>query len=518
MGSRHPARRKTALSTVLTTATLITATLIAATVVTAVLIPSDLAAQQAPATMSLDEAVQLARRYSPSYRQQANDESVADWSVRAAYGQLLPTLSVGGGLSWRGGGTPRIAGLSGDELGLSRTPDYLFSDYSISLGWSVSGGTFFRMAQERAAREATTARIEAAAYTLETNVTRQYLAALRARDAVELAQRELASTDEALKLAQARFEAGAAPRMDAAQAEVERGRAEVTLLQAQAAEETEKLRLLQAIGMDLDQTVELTTELSVFEPTWTLEELSHAAMQNHPQLMAARAAESSGRAAARAARMSYLPTISVGGGWSGYTQRSQDQSYLITQAQSSAQRSIDSCERTNDLYSRLANPLPPQDCAALAFTEADRAAIISSNSLFPFDFTGQPPSFGLSVSMPIFNGFQREAQVQQASAAAEDAKHQRREEELNRQATVATSYLAVQTAYRAVGIEERNVGAAAEQLELARERYRLGAGSILELTQAQATMARADQAHLAALYSFHENLADLESAVGRSLR
>ena len=485
---------------------------------TAFLMTSDLGAQQAPATMSLEEAVQLARRHSPGYRQQVNDESVADWNVRAAYGALLPSLTLGAGMDWRGGGTPRIAGLSGEELGLRRTPDYLFSDYSVFLGWSMSGGTFFRMAQERAARDATTARIEAAAYTLETNITRQYLAALRARDAVELAERELSSTDEALKLAQARVEAGAAPRMDQAQAEVERGRAEVTLLQAQASAETEKLRLLQSIGLDLDQPVDLTTELAVFEPVWTQEELMQAAMQSHPQLAAARAAESAGRAAARAARMSYLPTISVGGGWSGYTQHSMDEGYLINSAQTSAARNIASCERTNDLYSRLADPLPPQDCSELVFTEADRSRIVSANSLFPFDFTKQPPAFGLNVTLPIFNGFAREAQVQQASAAAQDAKHQRREEELSRRTTVATSYLAVQTAYRAVAIEERNVAAAAEQLELARERYRLGAGSILELTQAQATMARADQAHLAALYSFHENLADLESAVGRPLR
>lgn len=470
-------------------------------------------AQQAPPTLSLEDAVQLARRYSPGYRQQVNDEAVADWSVRAAYGALLPSLTVDGGLGWRAGGTPRFGELSGQT-----TPDVLSSDYSISLGWQVSGGTFFQMAEERAAREATNARIEAAAYTLETDITRQYLAALRARDAVLIAERELASTDEAMKLAQARVEAGAAPRMDAAQAEVERGRAEVTLLQAQAAEETEKLRLLQRIGLDLEQTVDLTTQLTVFQPNWTLEELMATAMQSHPQLMAARAAESSGRAAARAARMSYLPTITVGGGWTAYTQISRDESFLINRAQLSAQDRIESCQRTNDLYARLADPLPPEDCSRFSFTDADRAGILSANSIWPFDFTKNPPSFGMSVRMPIFNGFVREAQVQQASAAAEDAKHQRREEELNRRTTVATSYLAVQTAYRAVALEERNLVAAAEQLELARERYRLGAGSILELTQAQATMARADQAHLEALYSFHENLADLESAVGRSLR
>jgi outer membrane protein len=481
--------------------------------VLAVLVTVPVDAQQAPPTMSLEDAVQLARRHSPGYRQQVNDEAVADWNVRAAYGALLPSLTVDGGLGWRAGGTPRFGELSGQA-----TPDVLSSDYSISLGWQMSGGTFFRMAQERAAREATNARIEAAAYTLETDITRQYLAALRARDAVRIAERELASTDEALKLAQARVDAGAAPRMDAAQAEVERGRSEVTQLQAQAAEETEKLRLLQVIGLDLEQTVDLTTQLTVFEPDWTLEELMATAMQSHPQLMAARAAESSGRAAARAARMSYLPTISIGGGWSAYTQVSRDEGFLITRAQTSAENRIESCQRTNDLYARLADPLPPEDCSTYAFADEDRAAILNANDIWPFNFTKNPPSFGMSIRMPIFNGFVREAQVQQASAAAEDAKHQRREEELNRRTMVATSHLAVHTAYRAVAIEERNVVAATEQLELARERYRLGAGSILELTQAQATMARADQAHLEALYSFHENLAELESAVGRSLR
>jgi outer membrane protein len=124
-------------------------------------------------------------------------------------------------------------------------------------------------------------------------------------------------------------------------------------------------------------------------------------------------------------------------------------------------------------------------------------SVLEANSAWPFNFTRSRHGVGReAVSLPIFNGFTREAQVQTAAAAAEDAKHQRREEELNRRATVATAYLALQTAYRAVAIEERNVAAAAEKLELARERYRLGAGSILELTQAQATKARADQAHL----------------------
>jgi outer membrane protein len=476
------------------------------------------AAQQPPATLSMEEAVQLARRYNPSFRMQANDEAVADWQVRAAYGSLLPSLTSSLGVDWQAGGIPNIGLLSGEDFGLVRSPDYFFSRYGLGVNLNVSGGTFFRIAQERAAREATRARIDAAAFTLEADVTRAYLTALRTRDAVQLARQELESAQQALQLAEGRVAAGAGTRLDAAQAEVEAGRAEVALLQAQAAEEMEKLRLLQRLGLDVEHTVELTTELQMFEPHWRLEELTQAALQQHPQLRSARAAESASRAAARSARMSYLPSINFSGGWSGTTRTTRDEGYLLDQAEESALNRIRSCENTNDLYSRLAQPLPPQDCTRFAMTDAMRAQVLAANDVFPFNFTKRPPSFGLSVSMPIFNGFTREAQLQSASAAAEDARYQRRDEELSRRTTVATSYLALQTAYRSVAIEERNVAAAAEHLELARERYRLGAGSILELTQAQATKARADQAHLTAIYSFHENLATLEAAVGQRLR
>jgi len=69
-----------------------------------------------------------------------------------------------------------------------------------------------------------------------------------------------------------------------------------------------------------------------------------------------------------------------------------------------------------------------------------------------------------------------------------------------------------------VRLEERNRALAAEQLRLAQERYRVGAASFLELSDAETIRARADRAHLAAVYAFHEALAALEAAVGRRLR
>jgi outer membrane protein len=122
------------------------------------------------------------------------------------------------------------------------------------------------------------------------------------------------------------------------------------------------------------------------------------------------------------------------------------------------------------------------------------------------------------VSLPIIDGFTRERNVHQARVQAEDAEHRRRAQELNQRAEVTTNMLALETAWRRVTLEERNSVTATEQLQLAQERYRLGAGSILELTQAQETKIRADFAQLDAVYSFHETLAALEAAVGIPLR
>jgi outer membrane protein TolC len=135
---------------------------------------------------------------------------------------------------------------------------------------------------------------------------------------VVIARRELETADEALRLAEARMEAGAATRLDVAQAEVERGRAEVALLQAQAAEETEKLRLLQRLGTRSASTTSSSRRRwRSSSRRWALDELTRLALQRAPAAdVAARASESASRSAARAARMQYLPSSASAGGWS----------------------------------------------------------------------------------------------------------------------------------------------------------------------------------------------------------
>ena len=476
------------------------------------------AAQNAPATLTLDEAIKLAQRYNPAFRIQSNDAGVADWQLVEQYANLLPTVNVNSSVGYQAPGTPNVGGLTAAELGISKTPALYRSSYGIGGGVSVSGATFFNIAQARANRNATDAQVAAATYTLAADVTRDYLAAMRSRDAVNVAKQSLEAARESKKLADARVEAGAATRLDGAQADVAAGRAEVALIQAENQFENDKLRLLQRIGVNLDRDVELTSTFDIFEPTWSLEELTKQSMANHPQLRAARASESARVAAARASKMQYLPTLSLNGGWGGYGRALGDRNAVIAGARSSVQSQKDNCEFNN----RFAQVLPggingyPKDCSTYVFTNDMEKAAIASNDLF--SFTSAPPSFSATISFPIFDGFSRESRMQQARADADDAKQSRRAAELQQQTLVATSQRNVVAAHKSVEIEQRNVKAADTALELARERYRLGAGTFLELAQAQTGKAQAARDYLNAVYSFHENVAALEAAVGQPLR
>ncbi|MGH7464981.1 MAG: hypothetical protein ACREK1_07385, partial [Longimicrobiales bacterium] len=80
----------------------------------AVLIPAaPAAAQQAPAMLTLDEALRIARSGNPEFLRTANDLDVAGSSIRSAWGAFLPNL--GTTLNFSGSRSTDLTGL--DDFG-----------------------------------------------------------------------------------------------------------------------------------------------------------------------------------------------------------------------------------------------------------------------------------------------------------------------------------------------------------------------------------------------------------------
>lgn len=476
------------------------------------------AAQALPAELTLEDALRIAERNNPGYRIAANDLEAADWSVRSAYGQWIPSASLNTGITYQGSGEQRFGTLTAEQLGFGGQPSYLLSNYSLNASMQISGTTLLTPGQAKAQRDATSATIQNTLAQLNFFVTQTYLAVRREGEGLRLAEQELERAELNLRLSEGQLEIGTATRVDVTQAEVAVGRAQVGVLQAQNAVRTAKLRLAQQLGVQPDADFELVTDFALTEPMWTEGQLSALAIEQNPQLLALRANESSADYGVKIARSAYFPSLSLSASTSGFTRQASSSDFLVNQARASAAGQMDQCEALNQLFVRLADPLPTSDCSSFALTPQAEQAIIDGNNVFPFDFTGSPAVFSLSINVPIFQGLSRQNRLEEARVQRDDVRHRVRQQELQLAADLSAGLGNVRTAYETARIEERNQVAADEQLRLAQEQYRLGTVSFLQLVEAETVKAQADRALVDAIFTYHENVASLEATVGTSLR
>jgi outer membrane protein len=278
------------------------------------------------------------------------------------------------------------------------------------------------------------------------------------------------------------------------------------------------MRLLQFLGLAVEQDFEPATPFPLTEPTWELDELRGVAVSDNPEMVARRLGSDAAAIGVRTAKSAYLPTLSINTGWSGFTREASSTDFQIAQSQAQVASAIASCVRTNDLYSRLANPLPAIDCTQFAYTDAQRDAILAANNQFPFSFVGSPPSIGLQLSVPIFQGLSRQRNVEAARLQRDDLVHQVREQELALEADLAIGLANARTLYQSALLEERNRALADQQLRLARERYQLGAITFVELVDAQTVLEQAEADRIGAVFAYHDSITNLEALVGTSLR
>jgi outer membrane protein len=472
-----------------------------------------------PTNLTLDEAIEAARRNNPGFQATRNDLDVADWQVRSAYGAWLPRASASGSLQWQEGRNQSFGLFTTQQiLGVDKPPDYYLSGYSLGLSYTLSGATLMEPGRAKKAREATTALVRDSEAQLAQGVTRSYLEVLRQEEGLLLAMQELERAEINSRLARGRLEVGSATALDVNQAEVAVGRAQVAVLLSENAVHNAQLRLLQLIGVELDQEVSLATRFQVEDPRWTEGELLQLALDRNPNLASLRGLLASSEQEVKIARSAYFPSLSLSAGISGFTREASESGFLINQAEASADAQIAQCNALNELFRRLADPLPPSDCSQFGLTDSDRRQIIDGNDVFPFDFTRQPATASLTVSIPIFQGLSRQFQLEGAKADRNDLRYRVREAELALRAELAAGLANLRTAHQTALIEERNQVVADEQLRLAQEQYRLGLVSFLELVEAETVKAQADRERVQAVFAYHDAVAELEYLVGSSLR
>ena len=474
-------------------------------------------------SLTLAEAMEQARSNSPAYRQTINNANPAKWAVRNAYGSLLPSVTAAGDLGYIGSGQTNIGG------GLVQpTSAFLTSGYSLGLFWQLDGRVLSAPGQQKALQHATDEDISGAGITLRAEITTQYLNALQAAAQVDVARQQVVRNQDFLRLARARYEVGQATLLDVRQAEVAKGQSDVALLRAEQANNEAKLDLVRRMGVEPPVPVEqiaLTDSFPVQAPEFKVEELLTLADDQNPGLRSQRARQQAATWGVRAAKSEFLPSLSLRAGWSGFTQEFTNENLLLGQSLINAQSQASGCQFDNQVRTAL-DLGAPVDCfgsvglnsTGTALRDDVAAGIRASNDVFPFDYTGEPFSANLTLSLPIFTGFGRSLRVSQARELEQDANEAARALRLQVRSDVQARFLGLNTSYRAIAVQAANRESARDQLRLAQDRYRLGAGTSLEVSDAQNAVQRAEGDYVNAVYDYHKAVAALEAAVGRPLR
>jgi outer membrane protein len=120
----------------------------------------------------------------------------------------------------------------------------------------------------------------------------------------------------------------------------------------------------------------------------------------------------------------------------------------------------------------------------------------------------------LRVSMPIFDGLAIEGNIRQSKGVLAEAEASRRQLELDVAVEVQQAWLGLREAVERIAVAAEGLTSAEEDYNFSKSRYELGAGTFLDLLNAEVNLAQARQSHVEALADARVAEADLERAIG----
>jgi len=142
----------------------------------------------------------------------------------------------------------------------------------------------------------------------------------------------------------------------------------------------------------------------------------------------------------------------------------------------------------------------------IAFTSAYNFSRNSSNqvtnpSFQPLFTLNRGFNYGLTASIPIFNRFNIKQQIKQAELTVDYSRLRYENEQSVVNTDILTNYRSYVAQREIVSINDSSITLARENLNIERERYRLGATTFIELRQAEENLARALSNSTTTLYN-----------------
>ncbi len=411
-------------------------------------------------TYTLDQCIEVALQNNYGVIAAENSYDDARIGVYSAWGGLLPTISVssGGSRSWAGftsfdqsSGRVISGGITRDSYSGSLN----FRSTYLGLGLY----NYANIKKRRSDRASSYYNLSKSQKDLILGVKGNYYDLLKAKILLEVAEDAVKRGEERLRVVQTRYELGSASMSDVLKAKVQFGNDKLDRVSRASAYGLAEAQLAFTMGIDVNSEFDVDENLPDRDINISFEDALSEALSGNPEYRKAHFDLSSAKSLKTMAYSNFLPSLTLGLSHS-----------------------------TNvDNFSQL----------------TDFKQLNASSFMYA------------TISFNIFNGASDYANLRSAKNAVNTYKENLENTQNSVALEIKKSFLDLERAKEAKVLAGESVAAAQEDLNLVKEKYNLGAATILEVLDAEVSFKQAQTNHIEVQYNYNLAVSQLEKALGR---
>jgi outer membrane protein TolC len=411
--------------------------------------------------LTLQQAIEIALANNFSIKIAKNNQQISENNHTTGNAGMLPVVTAGG----QAGNTSFFINeqkrFLTDKKGADSTTTTSYNgktnttaSANITLNWTIFNGmgmyaTYQRLAELQAiGQENTKITIEntiAAVSSTYFNVKEQINRIRVLKEAIKISAQRL-------KLAKDKYEVGTGAKQDYLSAQVDYNADQSALISQEQQLEIVKISLNQLLNRPANTNFIAQDSLMVTK-TLSLSELTNFVLQQNPQLLVAQHQKNAAYLNIRELQAQRFPVVGIFAG-------------------------------LNENYAK------------------------SRANIFPNGFNSTGLNYGISASIPIFNGNNLNRQIQNAKINEQSAQYQIEDIKTQLLADLEQTFLQYDNSLKLAELERENLKLAQQNEEIALERYKAGATTSLELREVQRNAVATESRLIDAL--FNAKLAEIE--------
>lgn len=410
---------------------------------------------QAQRPLSLEEAVATSLQNNYDIQLSRNDSALAALDYSFANYAFYPRLNASGGINFNNNNQKQTLadGTKRDRNDIKSNT----SNASLNLNWTLFDGMRMFITRKRLGElvQLGELQIKNQVTTTVADVMQVYYNIVSQEQRLKAIEEQMQLSEERLKLAQYKFEVGTGAKPDVLQAQIDLNAQKSAHLTQQTAIAKLKEQLNQLLDQPLNTDFQVSDTIVIREGL-TIDSIQNGINTTNPQLLLAQKGLDIAQLTLEERRAERFPTVSF-----------------------------------NSAYN---------------FSRTNNQAVI--NPFQPLFNQNHGLNYGFTATIPIFNGYitRRNIRAAQLEIEYQQLAYRRNLSQLT--TSVTNAYRDYDLYQRTLTLEEENMELVRENLFIARERYRLGISTFLEMREAQQSLADAANRLIQARYN--TKLAEIE--------